>query len=273
MKPGLLDLLVCPHDAGALTLERRRPDLRRRPPVRDPRRRSAARARGVRPARRPDRHVRLVLGQVVAGRQRGGPAAVRGPVRLVRRSGSGSATRTACARFLAGQADGARGRHRPRRRRGPLRPPLGRDGRRRSISARASSPPSASSAPPRTCTTSRPTCCARRFPPERFDFVSADQVVHHTPDAAAAVRSLARLLAPGRRPRLLRLQAQGAAARVRGRLHPRAHDEDERRGVHGVQRVHERAGPQALATSARRSRSSATFRCSASRPASTTCSG
>jgi SAM-dependent methyltransferase/uncharacterized protein YbaR (Trm112 family) len=31
----------------------------------------------------------------------------------------------------------------------------------------------------------------------RFDFVSADQVVHHTPDAAAAVRSLARLVAPG----------------------------------------------------------------------------
>jgi SAM-dependent methyltransferase/uncharacterized protein YbaR (Trm112 family) len=30
-----------------------------------------------------------------------------------------------------------------------------------------------------------------------FDFVSADQVVHHTPDAAAAVRSLAGLLAPG----------------------------------------------------------------------------
>jgi SAM-dependent methyltransferase/uncharacterized protein YbaR (Trm112 family) len=33
--------------------------------------------------------------------------------------------------------------------------------------------------------------------PGRFDFVSADQVVHHTPDAAAAVASLARLLAPG----------------------------------------------------------------------------
>jgi SAM-dependent methyltransferase/uncharacterized protein YbaR (Trm112 family) len=31
----------------------------------------------------------------------------------------------------------------------------------------------------------------------RFDFVSADQVVHHTPDAQAAVRSLAGLLAPG----------------------------------------------------------------------------
>ena len=30
-----------------------------------------------------------------------------------------------------------------------------------------------------------------------FDFVSADQVVHHTPDAYAAVRSLAALLAPG----------------------------------------------------------------------------
>jgi SAM-dependent methyltransferase len=37
-------------------------------------------------------------------------------------------------------------------------------------------------------------------PPVRrgtFDFVSADQVVHHTPDAAAAVRSLAGLLKPG----------------------------------------------------------------------------
>jgi SAM-dependent methyltransferase/uncharacterized protein YbaR (Trm112 family) len=37
-------------------------------------------------------------------------------------------------------------------------------------------------------------------PPVRrglFDFVSADQVVHHTPDAYAAVRSLAALLAPG----------------------------------------------------------------------------
>jgi SAM-dependent methyltransferase/uncharacterized protein YbaR (Trm112 family) len=33
--------------------------------------------------------------------------------------------------------------------------------------------------------------------PEGFDFVSADQVVHHTPDAAAAVRSLAGLLKPG----------------------------------------------------------------------------
>jgi SAM-dependent methyltransferase/uncharacterized protein YbaR (Trm112 family) len=33
--------------------------------------------------------------------------------------------------------------------------------------------------------------------PQSFDFVSADQVVHHTPDAAAAVRSLARLLKPG----------------------------------------------------------------------------
>jgi SAM-dependent methyltransferase/uncharacterized protein YbaR (Trm112 family) len=32
---------------------------------------------------------------------------------------------------------------------------------------------------------------------ERFDFVSADQVVHHTPDAAAAVKSLAGLLKPG----------------------------------------------------------------------------
>jgi SAM-dependent methyltransferase len=35
------------------------------------------------------------------------------------------------------------------------------------------------------------------LPAGRFDFVSADQVVHHTPDAAAAVRSLARLVAPG----------------------------------------------------------------------------
>ena len=35
------------------------------------------------------------------------------------------------------------------------------------------------------------------LPAERFDFVSADQVVHHTPDAQAAVRSLARLVAPG----------------------------------------------------------------------------
>jgi SAM-dependent methyltransferase len=35
------------------------------------------------------------------------------------------------------------------------------------------------------------------LPAERFDFVSADQVVHHTPDAAAAVRSLAGLVAPG----------------------------------------------------------------------------
>jgi SAM-dependent methyltransferase/uncharacterized protein YbaR (Trm112 family) len=34
-------------------------------------------------------------------------------------------------------------------------------------------------------------------PPGAFDFVSADQVVHHTPDAFAAVRSLATLLAPG----------------------------------------------------------------------------
>jgi SAM-dependent methyltransferase/uncharacterized protein YbaR (Trm112 family) len=33
--------------------------------------------------------------------------------------------------------------------------------------------------------------------PEAFDFVSADQVVHHTPDAHAAVRSLAGLLRPG----------------------------------------------------------------------------
>ena len=37
----------------------------------------------------------------------------------------------------------------------------------------------------------RPPCA-----PQRFDFVSADQVVHHTPDAAAAVRSLASLLKP-----------------------------------------------------------------------------
>ena len=35
------------------------------------------------------------------------------------------------------------------------------------------------------------------LPAEAFDFISADQVVHHTPDAEAAVRSLARLLAPG----------------------------------------------------------------------------
>jgi len=35
------------------------------------------------------------------------------------------------------------------------------------------------------------------LPAGRFDFVSADQVVHHTPDARAAVRSLAGLLAPG----------------------------------------------------------------------------
>ena len=35
------------------------------------------------------------------------------------------------------------------------------------------------------------------LPAGRFDFVSADQVVHHTPDARAAVRSLARLVAPG----------------------------------------------------------------------------
>jgi SAM-dependent methyltransferase len=32
---------------------------------------------------------------------------------------------------------------------------------------------------------------------ERFDFISADQVVHHTPDAQAAVSSLSRLVAPG----------------------------------------------------------------------------
>jgi SAM-dependent methyltransferase len=35
------------------------------------------------------------------------------------------------------------------------------------------------------------------LPAGRFDFISADQVVHHTPDARAAVQSLARLLAPG----------------------------------------------------------------------------
>jgi SAM-dependent methyltransferase len=35
------------------------------------------------------------------------------------------------------------------------------------------------------------------LPAGRFDFVSADQVIHHTPDAESAVRSLARLLAPG----------------------------------------------------------------------------
>ena len=35
------------------------------------------------------------------------------------------------------------------------------------------------------------------LPSKRFDFVSADQVVHHTPDAEAAVRSLAGLVAPG----------------------------------------------------------------------------
>jgi SAM-dependent methyltransferase len=35
------------------------------------------------------------------------------------------------------------------------------------------------------------------LPAGRFDFVSADQVVHHTPDAEAAVHSLARLLTPG----------------------------------------------------------------------------
>lgn len=35
------------------------------------------------------------------------------------------------------------------------------------------------------------------LPAESFDFVSADQVVHHTPDAAAAVRSLAGLVKPG----------------------------------------------------------------------------
>jgi SAM-dependent methyltransferase/uncharacterized protein YbaR (Trm112 family) len=35
------------------------------------------------------------------------------------------------------------------------------------------------------------------LPRGRFDFISADQVVHHTPDAAAAVRSLAALLKPG----------------------------------------------------------------------------
>ncbi len=35
------------------------------------------------------------------------------------------------------------------------------------------------------------------LPAEHFDFVSADQVVHHTPDAAAAVRSLAGLVKPG----------------------------------------------------------------------------
>ena len=34
-------------------------------------------------------------------------------------------------------------------------------------------------------------------PRARFDFVSADQVVHHTPDARAAVHSLAGLVAPG----------------------------------------------------------------------------
>jgi len=34
-------------------------------------------------------------------------------------------------------------------------------------------------------------------PRERFDFVSADQVVHHTPDARAAVHSLAGLVTPG----------------------------------------------------------------------------
>jgi SAM-dependent methyltransferase/uncharacterized protein YbaR (Trm112 family) len=34
-------------------------------------------------------------------------------------------------------------------------------------------------------------------PPGAFDFISADQVVHHTPDAYAAVQSLAALLAPG----------------------------------------------------------------------------
>ena len=35
------------------------------------------------------------------------------------------------------------------------------------------------------------------LPARRFDFVSADQVVHHTPDARAAVGSLAGLVAPG----------------------------------------------------------------------------
>jgi SAM-dependent methyltransferase len=35
------------------------------------------------------------------------------------------------------------------------------------------------------------------FPPETFDFISAEQVIHHTPDAEQAFKNLARRLAPG----------------------------------------------------------------------------
>jgi SAM-dependent methyltransferase/uncharacterized protein YbaR (Trm112 family) len=35
------------------------------------------------------------------------------------------------------------------------------------------------------------------FGPESFDFISSDQVIHHTPDAPAAFRNLAALLRPG----------------------------------------------------------------------------
>ena len=142
-----------------------------------------------------------------------------------------------------------------------------------STSARASSPPSASSARPRTCTTSRPTCCGPRSRPSAS--------TSSPPTSAFTTRQTPGrrwprshgLVAPGGVSRVLRLQGQGAAARVRRRLHPRAHDKDERRGVHGVQRVDERAGPRAVGGRTRPSRSSAEFRCSASSPGSTTSSG
>ena len=244
LKPELLELLVCPVDAAALTSDDGELICAKghRFPVRDgvPRLVPPSRARSAtrrRPSTRSLRSGRAwtTRRSVSASRPSTGGTSQR----------FGFETRTVCGAFSPAGSRCSRpapaSAATPRASPGcPTRPSSG------STSARASSPPIAVRRatpnlhyiqadllrPPLrrgTSTSSRPTrsSTTRRTPPR------------------PCARSPA-LVKPRRHARLLRLQAQGADARVRRRLHARAHDEDERRGVHGVQRVDERAGAQAV---------------------------
>ena len=103
--------------------------------------------------------------------------------------------------------------------------------------------------------------------------MSADQVVHHTPDAAAAVRSLARLLAPGG---VLAFYVYKRKAPLREYADDYLRERTTKMSVEECMEFSaamSELGPQAVGPRTRRSRSSATSRCWASRPASTTSSG
>ena len=281
MKPAALDLLVCPHDATALAPRRRRRRRRHEGELtcgeghqlRDPRRRPAAR-----PGRSQGRSA-IRAARSTRSRPSGRASTPRRSGSASRLSTSGtssvsdSATRTACARFLADKRIGAGGRHGCRRRRSALRAALRRDGcrprpqrehRHRAARVRRGGEPALHPGRPaaarrcraRASTSSQPTRSSTTRPTRRLPCV-------RWRGSLAPGGTLAFYVYKVKAP--LREYADDY---IRERTTKMSVDE-----CMDFSAVDERARPQALGPRTPPSRSTATSRCSASRPASTTSSG